>query len=171
MLAGLIEGARWRVSARGRRFLTATISDASGQYEATAFDEEPCADLEAAAKSSACGLMTVELDRRPGDDMPRVTVKKFQPLDSLAKKSRLMLSVQIADASLLPAINRELSEARGGNGVVRAVLPISEGRQATLVLGRDFALDADLAARLTRVLGEGAVELSAQEPPRLALVG
>ncbi len=33
------------------------------------------------------------------------------------------------------------------------------------------ALDADLAARLTRVPGEGAVELSAQEPPRLALVG
>ena len=171
MLAGLIEGARWRVSARGRRFLTATISDASGQYEATAFDEEPCADLEAAAKSSSCGLMTVELDRRPGDDIPRVTVKKFQSLESLAKRSRLMLSMRIADASLLPAIGRELNEARGGSGVVRAVLPISEGRQATLVLGRDFSLDADLAARLTRVLGEGAVELSAQEPPRLALVG
>jgi DNA polymerase-3 subunit alpha len=171
MLAGLIESARWRVSAKGRRFLTATISDASGQYEATAFDEEPCADLEAAAKTSSCGLMTVELDRRPGDDIPRVTVKKFQPLDSLAKRSRLMLSVRIEDASLLPAISRELSEARGGNGAVWAILPISEGREAKLALGRDFALDADLAARLTRILGEGAVELSAQEPPRLALVG
>jgi DNA polymerase-3 subunit alpha len=171
MLAGLIESARWRVSAKGRRFLTATISDASGQYEATAFDEEPCADLEAAAKTSSCGLMTVELDRRPGDDIPRVTVKKFQPLDSLAKRSRLMLSVRIEDASLLPAISRELSEARGGNGAVWAILPISGGREAKLALGRDFALDADLAARLTRILGEGAVELIAQEPPRLALVG
>ena len=75
MLAGLVEGARWRVSAKGRRFLTATLSDASGQYEATAFDDEPSADLENAAKSGTCGLMTVELDRRPGDDMPRVTVK------------------------------------------------------------------------------------------------
>jgi DNA polymerase-3 subunit alpha len=82
-----------------------------------------------------------------------------------------LLSVQIADPSLLPAIGRELSEARGGTGVVRAILPISDGRQATLVLGRDYSLDADLAARLTRILGEGAVELSAQEPPRLALVG
>lgn len=171
MLAGLIEGARWRVSARGRRFLTATISDASGQYEATAFDDEPCADLEAAAKSSSCGLMTVELDRRPGDDMPRVTVKKFQPLDSLAKRSRLMLSIHVANASQLPAVARELGGAHGGNGVVRAILPVSNEREATLVLGRDFNLDADLAARLTRVVGEGAVELSAQEPPRLALVG
>ncbi len=115
--------------------------------------------------------MTVELDRRPGDDMPRVTVKKFQPLDSLAKKSRLLLSVHIADPSQLPAVARELGEARGGTGVVRALLPISDGRRATMVLGRDFFLDADLAARLTRILGEGAVELSAQEPPRLALVG
>ena len=49
-------------------------------------------------------------------------------------------------------------------------MPVSEGREATLVLGREFQLDADLAARLTRILGEGAVELSAQEPPRLALV-
>jgi DNA polymerase-3 subunit alpha len=111
------------------------------------------------------------LDRRPGDDMPRVTVKKFQPLESLAKRSRLMLSVQIADTSQLPAVARELAEAQGGNGVVRAIVPISDGRQATLVLGRDFSLDADIAARLTRILGDGAVELSAQEPPRLALVG
>jgi DNA polymerase-3 subunit alpha len=115
--------------------------------------------------------MTVELDRRPGDDMPRVTVKRFQSLDGLAKKTRLLLILRIANASLLPSIAKELSAARGGTGLVRAILPVSEGREATLLLGRDFDLDADLAARLTRLLGEGAVELSAQEPPRLALVG
>jgi DNA polymerase-3 subunit alpha len=38
------------------------------------------------------------------------------------------------------------------------------------VLGRDFALDSELAARIERLTGEGSVELSAQEPPRLALV-
>jgi DNA polymerase-3 subunit alpha len=171
MLAGLVEGARWRVSAKGRRFLTATLSDASGQYEATAFDDEPSAQLESAAKSGACGLMTVELDRRPGDDMPRVTVKRFQLLDGLAKKTRLRLHLRIADPASLPAVAREIAVARGGSGSIRVIMPISDGRQATLVIGRDFNLDADLASRLTRILGEGAVELSAQEPPRLALVG
>ena len=149
----------------------ATIYDTSGQYEATVFDDEPSAALENAAKTGACGLMSVELDRRPGEDAPRVTVKRFQPLDSLAKKTRLLLDVRIADAAAIAAISRELGEARGGNGLIRAVLPISGGREATLILGRDFNLDADLAARLARILGEGAVELSAQEPPRLALVG
>jgi len=159
------------VSAKGRRFLTATISDASGQYEATAFDDEPSSDLENAAKSGLCGLMTVELDRRPGDDMPRVTVKRFQPLDSLAKRSRLRLHLRIADTAALPTVSRELAAARGGNGSVRIIMPVSDSREAVLVIGRDFSLDADLAARLMRILGEGAVELSAQEPPRLALVG
>jgi len=170
-MAGLIEGARWRTSAKGRRYLMATISDASGQYEATVFDDEPSVALENAAKVGACGLLSVELDRRPGEDVPRVTVKKFQPLENLAKNSRLMLNLRILDAAVMAAISRELVDALGGNGVIRAILPISGGREATLVLGRHYNLDADIAARLTRILGEGAVELSAQEPPRLALVG
>jgi DNA polymerase-3 subunit alpha len=171
MMAGLVESVRWRTSARGRRYMMATISDASGQYEATAFDDEPSNELESAAKSGSCGLMTVELDRRPGDEIPRVTVKRFQPLEGLARNARLRLRLWIADVMLLPAIVQELAAARGGTGSVRVSLPVSGGRVATLLIGRDFALDADLAARLMRFLGEDAVELSAQEPPRLALVG
>src|SRR6185369_17015037 len=98
-MAGLVEGARWRTSAKGRRYLMATISDSSGQYEATVFDDEPSVALENAAKTGACGLMTVELDRRPGEDAPRITVKKFQPLDNLAKRTRLLLTLHITDTS------------------------------------------------------------------------
>jgi DNA polymerase-3 subunit alpha len=170
-MAGLIESTRWRTSAKGRRYLMATISDPTGQYEAMVFDDEPSADLERAAKTGACGLLTVELDRRPGDDTPRVTIKRFQPLDSLASRSRLQLTLHLAEAGLIPAMARELASAKGGNGMVRAIVAISGGKEASLLLGRDFNLDADLAARLTRILGDGAVELSAQEPPRLALVG
>ena len=151
--------------------MMATISDPSGQYEATVFDDEPSADLEKAAKTGDCGLMTVELDRRPGEEAPRVTVKRFQPFERLAKSTRLQLSLAIAEPGLIPAVARELAGAKGGNGAVRAVLPISQSREAALMVGRDFALDADLAARLARILGEDAVELSAMDPPRLALVG
>ena len=171
MMAGLVESTRWRTSAKGRRYMMATISDASGQYEATVFDDEPSAELEAAAKSGACGLMTVELDRRPGDETPRVTVKRFQPLDRLAQKTRLHLTLAIPDAALIPAVARELAAASGGNGSVRATLPVSDNREATLLLGRTYALDPDLALRLTRLLGAGAVELTAHEGPKLALVG
>ncbi|WP_309602740.1 DNA polymerase III subunit alpha [Sphingomonas sp.] len=171
MMAGLVESTNWRTSAKGRRYMMATISDASGQYVATVFDAGPSADLEAAAKAGTCGLMTVELDRRPGDEVPRVTVKHFQPIDSLARKTRLQLDLTVVDAGALAAIIPELAKSRGGNGLVRATLPISRSREAVLVLGRDFMLDADLASRLERLLGEGAVTLSAQEGPKLALVG
>jgi DNA polymerase-3 subunit alpha len=51
------------------------------------------------------------------------------------------------------------------------VLPLTTVGEAVIVVGRDFALDAELAARIERIAGEGNVELSAQEPPKLALVG
>jgi DNA polymerase-3 subunit alpha len=40
-----------------------------------------------------------------------------------------------------------------------------------VLLGRDYLLDAELAARIERITGEGTVDLSVQEPPKLALVG
>ena len=151
--------------------MVASLSDPSGQFEATVFDDDACADVEAAAKAGGCGLLTVELDRRVGDDQPRVAIKRFQPLDQLARASRLQLEVRLADAVLVGPISRELSGVSGGNGVVRFVVPISDDREAVLLVGRDFQLDAELAARLERIAGDGSVLLSVQEPPRLALVG
>ena len=171
VIAGLVEEARWRTSAKGRRYLMATLSDSSGQYVATAFDEEPCAALEAAAKSGGCGLMHIELDRRPGDEVPRVTVKRFQPLDALAQRTRLQMNVRVPDGDAVQHLARELNGARGGTGAIRFIVPLAKGGEAVVLAGRDFRLDAELAARIERVTGEGSVDLSVQEPPRLALVG
>ena len=170
-MAGLIEDTRWRTSARGRRYMVATFSDSSGQFVATAFDDEATAALEAAAKAGQCGLLTVELDRRSGDEFPRVTIKRVQPLSDLAKRTRLQMTVRISDASTAERIGREMADARGSNGLLRFVLTLASGGEAIVVAGRDYALDAELAARIERIAGEGAVDLSVQEPPRLALVG
>ena len=58
----------------------------------------------------------------------------------------------------------------GGNGKVTLTVPLANGGEAEIVAGRDFALDADMAARIERIAGEGRVELSTQQP-KLALVG
>jgi DNA polymerase-3 subunit alpha len=170
-MAGLIEEARWRTSAKGRRYMMATLSDSSGQFVATAFDDDATAALEAAAKAGQCGLLTVELDRRAGDETPRVTVKRFQPLAELAKRTRLQMTVRLPDGHAADRIARELANAHGSNGLVRFLVPMSGGGEAVVVAGRDFALDAELAARVERISGEGSVDLSVQEPPKLALVG
>jgi len=168
-MAGLVEETRWRTSARGRRYMMATLSDSSGQFIATAFDDEVTGALEAAAKAGQCGLLSVELDRRAGDDMPRVTIKRIQPLSELAKRTRLQLTIHAPDAGSIERIIGELAGARGGNGKVTLVVPMASGGSAEVVAGRDFALDAELAARIERIAGEGRAELSTQEP-RLALV-
>jgi DNA polymerase-3 subunit alpha len=170
-MAGLVEDTRWRTSARGRRYMMATLSDSSGQFIATAFDDEATAALEAAAKAGQCGLLTVELDRRSGDETPRVTIKRIQPLADLAKRTRLQMTVRLSSSAQIDHLVRELAGSRGSNGLLRFVLPLASGGEAVVIAGRDFALDAELAARIERIAGEGNVDLSAQEPPRLALVG
>jgi DNA polymerase-3 subunit alpha len=81
------------------------------------------------------------------------------------------MTVRLADGAVAERVARELAEARGSNGLVRFVVPMTAGGDAVVVVGRDFALDAELSARIERVSGEGSVDLSVQEPPKLALVG
>ena len=170
-MAGLVEDTRWRTSAKGRRYMMATLSDASGQFIATAFDDEATAALEAAAKGGQCGLLSVELDRRSGDEAPRVTIKRFQALTDLARRTRLQMTIRVPDGPASELLIRELADARGSNGLVRLIVPMGSGGEASIIAGRDFELDAELAARIERIIGEGSVDLSIQEPPKLALVG
>ena len=169
VMAGLVEEARWRTSAKGRRYLMARLSDQSGQYEATVFDDAVAAQVEEAAKAGGCGLLNVELDRRPGDETPRVTIKSVQPFEALARRTRLQLEVEVERADVLPRLAAAVSDHRGGTGELRLRARHHAG-EAELVLGRDFVLDAELAARLERLDGIAAVRLKAAEPARLALV-
>jgi DNA polymerase III subunit alpha len=168
VMAGMVEDVRWRTSARGRRYMMATISDASGQYIASCFDDAVSAELEEAGKSGACALFTVELDRRAGEETPRVTLKRVQLFDGLVSNVRLKIDVTISDMATLPLLARALADARGGRGELLVHVPITGGH-AELRLGRDFALDAEVAARIEILPGVEKVELGTAGP-RLALV-
>jgi DNA polymerase-3 subunit alpha len=165
VMAGLIEEARWRTSAKGRRYLMATVSDSSGQFVATVFDDNVAAQVEEAAKAGGCGLLGVELDRRPGEETPRVTIRSIQSFENLSKRTRLQIEVEIEGPQVLPLLAAAVSDSRGGNGQLRLRTP-----EAQIVLGRDFMLDAELAARIERLQGIVSVRLAVAEAPRLALV-
>ncbi|HEY0085309.1 MAG TPA: DUF655 domain-containing protein, partial [Allosphingosinicella sp.] len=171
VMAALVEEARWRTSARGRRYLMATMSDTSGQFVSTVFDDDVAARVEDAAKDGTCALLTVELDRRPGEESPRVTVKAVQPFEGLSKRTRLQLEIEVEGPHVLARLAQMLASERGGSGELRLRAPVQSGR-ADVVLGRDFKLDAELAARLERLEGVTAVHLSVatSAAPRLALV-
>ncbi len=169
-MAVLVEEARWRTSAKGRRYMMATLSDPSGQFVATCFDDAVAADLEEAGRIGGCGLVTVELDRRPGEDIPRVTVKRLQPFEALANTARFVLEAEVRSPQGMAGLGALLAEARGARGEVwvRAALP--DGGTARVLLGRDFLLDGELAARIETLQDVANVELKTSET-RLALVG
>jgi DNA polymerase-3 subunit alpha len=169
VMAGMVEEARWRTSARGRRYLMATMSDSSGQFVATVFDDDASAQVEAAAKSGACALIQVELDRRPGEEAPRVTIRSLQLFESLSKRTRLQLEVEVDEVDAIDRLQAAMAAERGGHGELRLRVKLDRG-EAQLVLGRDFQLDAELAARLERLQGVVAVRLAVAPQPRLALV-
>jgi len=169
-MAALVEDARWRTSARGKRYMMATLSDPSGQFIATCFDDMVAADLEEAARNGGCGLLTVELDRRPGEDSPRVSIKRIQPFESLANSARFVIELSVETPAAMASLGALLAEARGARGEVWVNAALPEGGAAKVLLGRDFLLDGELATRIETVPGISNVVLKTSET-RLALVG
>jgi DNA polymerase III subunit alpha len=169
MMAALIESVRWRTSARGRRYAMVTMSDASGQFVGSCFEDSVSAELEEAAKTGTCGLMTVELDRKPGEEMPRVTIKQMQLFEAMALRTKLRIEVGLSDPGTLIALSTLLSGSHGGRGELVAKLRLPDG-EARVRLGRDFTLDAEIAARIEALPGIDSVALSAADQPALRLV-
>ena len=170
-MAVLVEDTKWRTSAKGRRYLMATLSDASGQFAATCFDDTVAADLEEAARSGGCGIATVELDRRPGEETPRVTVKRLQAFEDLANTARMVMEIVVDNPRAIGELGALLAEARGARGEVYLKAALPDGGEALLLLGRDFLLDGELATRIETMQGITEVALKTAETKRLALVG
>jgi DNA polymerase-3 subunit alpha len=169
VMAGLVEETRWRTSARGRRYMMATLSDSSGQFEATVFDDAVAEQVANAAKAGGCALLGVELDRRAGEETPRVTIRSLQSFEGLAKRSRLQIEIEVDDEAALRRLAAEVAGEHGGTGVLRLAAPWERG-SADIVLGRDFLLDAELVERLLRIEGVASASLSVVplDQPRLA---
>ncbi len=168
-MAALVEDARWRTSARGKRYMMAQLSDATGQFLATCFDDSVAADLEKAAKEGHCALITVELDRRPGEEAPRVSIKRVQLFDGLASTAKFVVEVTVTDKVAFKALHAMLDPLRNGRGEVRARIE-GQGGDTLLTLGRNFLLDAELASHIEDLPGVKAVAMKSSEA-RLALVG
>src|SRR3546814_20791646 len=95
VMAAMVESARPRVSQRGNRFLNLTLSDRSGQFQSSCFDEIAGKTLEALAADGDCAMLSVELDLLEGEETPRVTVRGAQPLADIAAQAALQLTCRV----------------------------------------------------------------------------
>ena len=151
--AALVEEARWRDSRGGRRFLMATLSDATGQYTATCFEDAAAETLCAAADAGDCLMLDVELDRRGADEAPRVSVRRAERLDGVAAETLDRLEVRVADAGALPTLAELVRPARGGSGELVLVVATRKGAECRLRAASDLTLTGELVEKITGVKG------------------
>ncbi|MFC4292163.1 DNA polymerase III subunit alpha [Sphingorhabdus arenilitoris] len=169
-MAALIEGVRWRESRRGKRFVLIDLSDSSGQFSASCF-EEPVAELLGEwAKSSECLLLNVEMDMKPGEETPRLSIRSAKPLSGLVGASRLKMELDVEKAEALHALSHLLGPLQGGKSELVIRTPADGGRTAHIVLGRKFQLDADLKSQVEAIDGVANVRLAPLASSHLSLV-
>jgi DNA polymerase-3 subunit alpha len=133
---------------------------------ASSFDDEASEVMEAAARSGACLLLSVEADKRPGEETPRITVRAAKLLDGLSSNARLHAEIEIADAEALAPLAQLLGEAKGGRGEVIISVPTQRG-PARLRVGRDYRLDSETIESIERLPGIAMVHIQPLGP-RLA---
>ena len=168
-MAALIEGVRWRESRKGKRFMIADFSDTSGQFSVRCFDEAVGAQLTQWAKDAECLLLGVEMDMRPGDEVPSFTVKSAKLLSSLVSVTRLKMQLDVTSETGLRELAQLVEPLHGGKSELVIKTRADDGRWAHIVLGRRYQLDANLLDKVKAIDGIGNVEL-APLAPVLALV-
>lgn len=165
VMAGMVESARPRVSQRGNRFLNLTLSDRSGQFQSSCFDEQASKILEALAADGGCAILSVELDLLEGEETPRVTVRGAQPLAEMAATAALELTCRVALPDAIAEMARLLERRDDARGCVFVLTEDPDtGDDLRINLGRGFALGPDVVSRFEMVAGVSEVALSLFTP-------
>ncbi|AKM10451.1 DNA polymerase III subunit alpha [Croceicoccus naphthovorans] len=170
VMAVLVEGANKRKTRKGNDFVMADFSDQTGQFSASCFEESLVDSFGKWAQSGECVLLQVELDKPNPDEPPRVTVRGARPLAAVKGSARMELRLTVDRVEALAEMATLLPRTADANGEVVARLLLGEGREATMLLGRDFALDGELADRVAEIPGVSACDLSARAATALRRV-
>jgi DNA polymerase III subunit alpha len=169
-MAALIEGVRWRESRRGKRFVLIDLSDSSGQFSASCFEETVAAELAEWAKEAECLLLNVEMDMRAGEETPRFAIRSAKPLSGLSSVSRLKMQMDVETPEALHEMAHLLATLHGGKSELVVRTPVDGNRHAHIVLGRKFQLDAEIANKLKSINGIANVQLAPLGVSHLTMV-
>jgi len=165
VMAALVEGVSKGRTRRGGEFVRADFSDTSGQFTAACFEEGLVESFQRWAADGVCVLLNVELDSPSPDEPPRITVRGARPLADVHNAARMLLSLDVHTSEALQELRLALPEGEPGRGEVLARLCIGVSPEPLVRLGRDFALDGDLAERLAQIEGLANLSLTTRPGP------
>jgi DNA polymerase-3 subunit alpha len=162
VMAAMVESVNRGKTRKGNDFVRADFSDASGQFSAACFEESLVEPMLKWAADGTCLLLQVELDSPSPDEPPRVTVRGARPLSEVKDAARMVLKLDIDRIEAVQELALLLVPGAPGRGEVQARLRLDGGAVQAMRLGRDFALDGELAERLAEIEGVSNVALTAQ---------
>jgi DNA polymerase III subunit alpha len=163
-MAVMVQGLRWRESKRGKRFVLVDLSDTSGQFSARCFEEAVCPQLAEWAKDGTCLLLSVELDQRPGDETPGITIKSAKPLEGLVASTRFKMCLEIETTDAFYHLQHLIAPLQGGRGEVVAKTRATNGQSVPILLGNKFRLDVELVEKVKAIQGVNHVALEPIRP-------
>jgi DNA polymerase-3 subunit alpha len=170
VMAALVEGVQKRKTKRGKDFVMADFSDASGLFSASCFEESLVEPFQQWAREGTCVLLNVELDRPSAEEAPRVTVRGARPLASVTSAARMVLQCDVLRPEAIGELALLLPRADDARGEVRVHLRTGRAREPWAILGQDFRLDSEVIERLIPVEGLANVALTARPDRHLRLV-
>ena len=159
VMAAMVESVNKGTTRRGKPFIRADFSDASGQFSAACFEDSMVERFLKWAEEQTCILLQVELDSPSPDEPPRITVRGGTPLTEVRGSTPMLLTLDVTDPAAIGALQAELAEARGGKDEVLVTLRTGGEEEPMVRLGRDFAVDGELAERLASMAGFARVQL------------
>ncbi|WP_226700663.1 DNA polymerase III subunit alpha [Qipengyuania gaetbuli] len=159
VMAAMVEKVNKGTTRRGKPFIRADFSDASGQFSAACFEEGMVEKFMKWAEDQTCVLLQVELDSPSPDEPPRITVRGGTPLAEVRGSMPMIMTLDVLDGSALEELKAELLAAIGGQDEVLVTLRTGEAADPVMRLGRNFSLDGELAERLASVPSLAKVQL------------
>ncbi|MBT8472787.1 MAG: DNA polymerase III subunit alpha, partial [Marinicaulis sp.] len=160
-MAGVIRTIRMRRSKAGKPFAWIELSDATGDYEITAFSEtlEASRDL---LESGKLVLVAAVAEDRDGD--VRLTCEGMRSLDIAAASTSSQLRIAVTSESALAAIKRRLAAVKPANDQERGKVIISmhladDARDIEITLAEPAACTPAMRGAMKGVPGVADVEL------------
>ncbi|RZP19343.1 MAG: DNA polymerase III subunit alpha [Erythrobacter sp.] len=162
VMAVQVEGASKGTTKRGKPFIRADFSDASGQFSAACFEEGLVEKFLEWAKNGTCVKLDVELDSPSPDEPPRITVRGAVPLDAVRGSMAMLLTLEVESVEAVTQLALALGEGGQGGDEAVATLLTGDPTPPVVRLGRTFSIDGELAERLASVPGLAKVQLTAR---------
>ncbi|WP_341859744.1 DNA polymerase III subunit alpha [Qipengyuania sp. GPGPB31] len=162
VMAVQVEGASKGTTKRGKPFIRADFSDASGQFSAACFEEGLVEKFLEWARNGTCVKLDVELDSPSPDEPPRITVRGAVPLDAVRGSMAMLLTLEVESVEAVTQLALALGESGQGGDEAVATLLTGDPTPPVVRLGRTFSIDGELAERLASVPGLAKVQLTAR---------